>query len=280
MTTVSLAAGASPGSALWYLSRATGVTTLALLTVVVLLGVLTQGGHALPGVPRFVVALVHRNASLLTVSFLIVHVLTSVLDPFAPIRLTDAVIPFTSAYRPIWLGLGAFALDLLAAIVITSLLRLRIGRNAFRAVHWLAYAAWPVALVHGLGTGSDVHQGWLLLLTAACVGAVLIAVLYRVSTAATTPQRRALATAAALLAPVLLAGWIVTGPLAPGWAARSGTPPSLLHQASSAASAPGNGTTGTTALTTQRSGDGQAASGPSADEHGEDHVGDHEGEDR
>ena len=71
-------------------------------------------------------------------------------------RLVDVVVPFVGAYRPFWLGLGALALDLLAALIVTSLLRARIGLRAWRAVHWVAYACWPVALVHGLGTGSDV----------------------------------------------------------------------------------------------------------------------------
>ena len=75
-------------------------------------------------------------------------------------------------YRPLWLGLGAVAFDLLSALVVTSLLRARIGYRAWRAVHWLAYASWPFALVHGLGTGSDSRFGWLVLITIVCAGAV------------------------------------------------------------------------------------------------------------
>ena len=98
---------------------------------------------------------VHRNVSLLALAFLMVHILTAVMDSYAPIRLIDAVIPFTSAYRPVWLGLGAIAFDLLLAVAITSLSGAGSATAAWRATHWLAYASWPVALVHGLGTGSD-----------------------------------------------------------------------------------------------------------------------------
>ena len=110
----------------------------------------------------------HRSVSLLAMVFLVVHILTSVLDSFASISLVERVVPFTGSYRPLWLGLGAVAFDLLLAVAITSLLQGRIGYGAWRAVHWLAYASWPLALVHGLGTGSDVKSSWLLILSVLC----------------------------------------------------------------------------------------------------------------
>ncbi len=113
---------------------------------------------AAPRWPRFAIDTLHRDISLLVIAVLVVHIITSVLDSFAPIRLIDAVIPFVSTYRPLWLGLGALAFDLMIALVITSLLRRRLGYGAWRLVHWLAYASWPVALLHGLGTGSDTKR--------------------------------------------------------------------------------------------------------------------------
>ena len=101
------------------------------------------------------VAGLHRNLTLLALAFIALHVLTTVVDGYAPISLLNAVLPFTSPYRPVWLGLGAVAFDLLLALTITSLLRARIGYSRWRALHWLAYASWPIALVHGLGTGTD-----------------------------------------------------------------------------------------------------------------------------
>ena len=248
-------------TALWYLSRGTGVVSLVLLTVVVILGVLTRGGVRLASLPRFVTAGLHRSAALLSVVFLGVHIGTAVADPYAPIRLVDAVVPFTSAYRPLWLGLGALALDLLLAVVVTSLLRARIGARVWRAVHWVAYAAWPVAVVHALGTGSDVRQGWLLTTVAMSVVAVVWAVLWRLvdvgrARAKPAPLRRrtgprAFAAAMAVGAPLLLAGWTVNGPLAAGWAARAGTPAALIHSGAApvSASTPTSRPSGTADLT-------------------------------
>src|ERR1700740_1610157 len=129
----------------WFITRGTGAIALVLLTVSVALGVADVRRTRMAGVPRFVFASVHRSAWLLAVAFLLVHIVTSVLDGFAPISLIDAVIPLHSAYRPIWLGLGAIAFDLMLAVTITSLLRRRLGYRAWRATHWLAYLSRPLA---------------------------------------------------------------------------------------------------------------------------------------
>ena len=171
------AAGPSP---LWYLSRGTGAITLVLLSATVLLGI-SGTLRWRPGMrtPRFVVDGLHRNVSLLVVVLLAAHILTAVLDPFAHLRVLDAVVPFASHYRPLWLGFGALAFDLLLALIVTSLLRARLGLRAWRAVHWAAYLCWPVAVLHGLGTGTDARSVWLQALTAVCVGAVVIALAAR-----------------------------------------------------------------------------------------------------
>ncbi len=152
------------------------------------------------------------------------------LDPFAPLRLTDAVIPFAGRYRPVWVGLGAVAFDLLVVVVVTSLLRRRIGARAWRGVHWAAYACWPSALAHTLGTGSDVRRGWMLALSLGCAGVVVTAVGARVATASGRNANAARAGALAVMATgaVALALWLPGGPLGRDWARRAGTPAALL----------------------------------------------------
>lgn len=167
--------------ALWYLARGTGVVSLVMLTVVVVLGIGGRSGRPVFGLPRFAVVAVHRNAALLAVSLLAVHVLTLFFDPYAQLKLVDLVVPFVGAYRPAWLGLGTLALDLMLALVATSLLRHRLGLRTWRAVHWLAYLTWPMALLHGLGTGTDAGETWLRAVAATCVAAVLAAVGWRLS---------------------------------------------------------------------------------------------------
>jgi DMSO/TMAO reductase YedYZ heme-binding membrane subunit len=212
--------------ALWYLSRGSGAVSLILLSTALVLGVVDQRRWRSERWPRFTLHGLHRWVSLFAVSFLSVHILSAVLDSFAPIRLLDAVIPFAGSYRPLWLGFGTLAFDMLLAVTITSLLKKRIGQRSWRAVHWLSYAAWPVALVHGLGTGSDVHGGWLLAVTIVCVAAVWIAVLVRVIGVAPRARLASLGALAAL--PIAAVVWLPQGPLAKGWARRAGTPARLL----------------------------------------------------
>jgi predicted ferric reductase len=234
-----LSAAAGP-SAYWYLSRSTGAVSLLLLTAAVVLGLADVRRWSTERWPRFVVDGLHRNVSLLATSFLVVHILTSVLDSFAPISLVDAVIPFAGSYRPFWLGLGALAFDLILAVVLTSLLRSRVGFAGWRAVHWLAYVSWPIALLHGLGTGSDVKSAWLLVLSVACALAVAAVVLVRAM--AGWPERlraRSAALAGTGAFGLFLLLWLPSGPLGSEWARRSGTPSSLLphHSATTKAQA-------------------------------------------
>ena len=167
--------------ALWYVGRGTGAASLLLLSTVVTLGIATRSGRVVFGLPRFAVAAVHRSASLTALVFLLIHVTSLYLDPYAQLHLVDLIVPFAGAYRPFWLGLGTVGLDLIAALVVTSLLRQRIGLRTWRAVHWLAYLSWPVALSHALGNGTDNGTWWLRTLAAACTVAVLGAAAWRVS---------------------------------------------------------------------------------------------------
>ena len=168
------------GSALWYASRATGVVCLVLLSLVAILGILVNRQGRLPGLPRFAVTGLHRNLSLLTVVFLAVHVVTAIADGYVHIPWLSTIVPFTSGYERFWLGLGTVAVDLVAAVIVTSLLRDRLAPSLWRAVHWLAYAAYPVTVAHSFGAAKDLRSGGLLALTVATLLAVVAAIAYRV----------------------------------------------------------------------------------------------------
>jgi sulfoxide reductase heme-binding subunit YedZ len=176
--------GINSSTALWYASRATGVVALLLLTAVMLLGLLVTRQGRLPGLPRFAVSGLHRNLSLLAVAFVAVHVLTAVADGYVKIPLTAAVVPLTSSYERLWLGLGTVSLDLMLATVVTSLLRRHLSRKAWRAVHLTAYLSWPVAWFHSVFASGDLRHGVLFLLAVACAVAIVAAVAWRVVAAA------------------------------------------------------------------------------------------------
>lgn len=168
--------------AMWAFGRVSGIVSLILFTVSVLLGIITRSGRPLPGLPRFSVSLVHRNVSLLACVFLVFHVGSLMLDSYAKLSVTDVVIPFVGSYKPFWQGLGTVAFDLILAIVITSLFRKRLGVRTFKFVHWFTYAMWPIALLHSIGNGTNGTSMWFLAIAAISVAATVVALIWRGST--------------------------------------------------------------------------------------------------
>jgi sulfoxide reductase heme-binding subunit YedZ len=210
---------------LWYTTRATGLVALVLLTLSMAFGLLSAVRYQRPAWPRFVTIGLHRNTTLLAVAFTLLHVITTAADSFVSIPIQDAVIPFISSYRPLWVGLGAVAFDLMLALSVTSLLRTRMSYRSWRLVHWTAYLCWPVAVLHGLGTGSDTPVRWVLGLTVACVAVIAGLTGWRLAYGWPANAGARLAGALALVLALIAGGaWLVAGPLAPNWAHRSGTP--------------------------------------------------------
>ena len=154
--------------ALWALGRGTGVTALAFMTVALFLGIATRSGRPLLMLPRVAVADVHRFAALAGTLLVVLHIVLLFFDPYAQLRLVDFIVPFLGTYRPVWLGLGTHVFDLLAVVMVTSLLRHRLGVRVFRAVHWATYALWPAAMAHALGNGTDAGHAWFLLFAGCC----------------------------------------------------------------------------------------------------------------
>jgi sulfoxide reductase heme-binding subunit YedZ len=174
-----LAATSGGGQYLWFLSRGSGLVLLVLLSVVVVLGVATRLGAAPRHLARFAVAELHRTLSLFAVVLLALHVVTAILDPYVSIGWAATVLPFLSRYRTLAIGLGTLAVDLGGAVLLTSLVRDRLGFRAWRAVHWLAYLAWPVAFIHSLTAGGDLGTWWVALVECGSAALVATAVIAR-----------------------------------------------------------------------------------------------------
>lgn len=167
------------GPLLWFLNRGTGFALLGLLTLSMLLGVLATRGNAGRGLPRFVTQGLHRNLSLISTVLLLVHIAAAVADEYVDIRWWQAVVPFGATYEPLWLSLGTVATEIIAVVVVTSLVRRRMNLRAWRGVHVLAYAAWAIAVAHGIGIGTDTGESWATAAYAISIGLVSGAVLLR-----------------------------------------------------------------------------------------------------
>ena len=229
-------------SPLWYMTRGAGTVALVLLTAVVVLGIVTSVRWKSEDWPRFLISALHRNFSLFLVAFGALHIVTAIFDPTVVLGI-QALVPFGSDYRPLWLSLGVISGDLILAIVITSLLRERLGYVAWRIIHWLTYASWPLAMVHSLGTGTDPHAGWFLLLAAGCTASVIAALFWRLGPGLEEhPNVRFLGQGTCALSALALIIWTASGPIQAGWARTAGTPSRFLassNASSTTALAPG-----------------------------------------
>ena len=166
---------------LWFSTRGAGIVSLLLSTMVVCLGLLTVARVQAAGWPRFLTAELHRSVALLSTVFVALHVVTAILDPFTSLGVVAAIVPLASSYRPVAVAFGVISLDLLIAVIVTSLLRERIGRRVWRTVHWLAYAAWPMAVLHSLTAGSDAFATWMLALVGVSCVAVAASLTWRLA---------------------------------------------------------------------------------------------------
>jgi methionine sulfoxide reductase heme-binding subunit len=195
--------------AIWYAARASGVAAYVVLSLVVCLG-LTLGGKAQSRRwPRFSVEEIHRFGGLLVGSLIGVHVLAIAADSFLPFSLTQLLVPFTSTYRPLWTGLGIAAAEILAALAITNHYRKRMPYRFWRKAHYLNFAVWGFASLHGLMAGTDRGAAWLAILYGVSVATVLMLLLWRFGAF----NRRAgqIATAGAVTAVAL--PLLIVGPL-------------------------------------------------------------------
>jgi sulfoxide reductase heme-binding subunit YedZ len=204
---------------LWWIDRSSGLVSLVLLTVVMVLGVLATGRSGPAW--RVVVQGLHRELPLVASVLLAVHIGTAVVDSYVPLSPLDVVVPFVAGYRPIWIGLGTLAIDLLVVLVVTSLLRTRLGLGTWRAVHWIAYALWPLAVVHALGSGSDLHGVTVQRIGLVCLALVVCAAGWRLIAGRAPAVLRLAGFVVLLTALAVGASWAAHGPLAPGWAKKA-----------------------------------------------------------
>jgi hypothetical protein len=182
-----------------------GVFALIALTAAVGMGLLATDRIILSPGGRIITQALHRALSAASVGFLAIHVALEVLAGRS--HPADSLIPFLDQRRALYLGLGTVASDLMLLIAVTGIARgkfaARQPRWAWRALHAVAYLAWPVAIVHGLlgGRTAKPYVDWSY---GACVAAVAIALGLRLMASARSQDMPS--------SPVEpSAGWLPTG---------------------------------------------------------------------
>lgn len=164
---------------LWYTTRATGLVALVLFSVVVALGTLVANRVGGTNVGRFELNELHRSLTMVAVAFLVIHIVTTVVDSFVPTGWLSALIPMTSSYKRFDVALGAVAFDLILAVWVSSLMKARIANSSWRFIHWFSWLALVSAIVHGFLTGTDGRKGIGLVVIIACASVVFLSALWR-----------------------------------------------------------------------------------------------------
>ena len=165
----------------WYAARAGGILAFTLVTASVVLGLALSGRARLGLWPRFAVEDVHRFADLLAGTFVGIHVLALLLDTYVPFSLAQILVPGTASYRPLPTALGVVAVELLAALAVANHYRKRLPYRLWRRAHYLNFAVWALALVHGIASGTDSGTPWAVALYALAAGAVAGLLVWRSS---------------------------------------------------------------------------------------------------
>jgi sulfoxide reductase heme-binding subunit YedZ len=173
----------------WYAARAGGMVAYMLLTAVVLVGLAMSGRERIDGWPRFALEDVHRFLGALTGLFISLHVFALAVDAEANLPLESLVVPFVSAYRPLWTGIGVVAAELLLALAVANRYRARISYQTWRRLHYLNFAVWTAATAHGIGAGTDTGSFPFAVVygaALACVGVLTARRIFRTGTPAGT----------------------------------------------------------------------------------------------
>ena len=139
----------------WYVTRSAGIIAYLLLWFSTAWGLAVPSKLLDPLLDRSFTFDFHQFISLLSIGFMVLHILVLTLDRYLPYSAWQILIPFLSPYRPLWVGIGVIAFYLILLVTVTFYLRSWIGMRAFRAIHILSLAGYLGATLHGLYAGTD-----------------------------------------------------------------------------------------------------------------------------
>jgi predicted ferric reductase len=139
----------------WYVTRAAGIVAYLLLWFSTVLGLAVKSKFLDRMLDRMFTYDFHEFISLLSIGFILLHVIVLLLDRYLPYSLGQVLIPFLSPYRPLWVGIGVIAFYVTLLVTVTFYLRTKIGQKAFRLIHVLSLVGYLGVTLHGLYAGTD-----------------------------------------------------------------------------------------------------------------------------
>jgi predicted ferric reductase len=186
---MALSIGGPDGSAFWFLSRSSAFAGYLLLWGSMMLGlaITNRMARVWPGGPAAFE--LHQHMSLLALGAILFHALILLGDPYIDYSLAEVLTPFRAmGYREAWVGLGQLGVYMLGVVVASFYVRKRLGNAAWRAIHFLSFTTFILALFHGLQSGTDSPAVWAQIIYWATGASVLLMTIYRALVV--EPERR------------------------------------------------------------------------------------------
>jgi predicted ferric reductase len=153
--------GRAPSPVTWYLTRAAGITLYLLLWISLMSGLGLTTNALDRWVGRGRMFSLHAFATQLSYGFLALHLLSLAADPTVHFGAKELLVPFAAPWREPWTGFGVLAGAFIVVIGVSFAIKRIIGQRVWRALHWLTFPLYALALLHGLGAGSDARTPWL-----------------------------------------------------------------------------------------------------------------------
>jgi sulfoxide reductase heme-binding subunit YedZ len=174
----------------WIEARASGMLAFVLLTVSVLAGIVLKSRPFGKALKPATVTDTHRFLALLCLGATGIHGVALVLDSTVHISVAGLLVPGFVSYRPLWVGVGIVAAELMVLVYASFSQRKRIGARNWRRLHWATYGIFVAMVIHGVMAGTDTTQPWALGMYLVAIGAVAGAMTWRALVPPPKPERR------------------------------------------------------------------------------------------
>lgn len=158
---------------LWILGRSTGMVGVVLLSLAAAMGLALSMKASSPRFPRWLTTELHRYVTILALVVSVMHLAVLWLDTESGLSLVSLVVPFTSSWEPLAVGMGVLGLEITLVVWLTTRIRDRIGYRSWRVIHRFTSVGWVLVIGHGLLAGTDTGATWAVLTYAACAAMVV-----------------------------------------------------------------------------------------------------------
>lgn len=144
----------------WMMTRVLGIASYIFLFFGVTSGIVYS---MYKGKPLFKkkLSLFHTISNWLGLTLGLLHAMILIIDTFLPFTWAELLVPFGAGNEPFFNGSGTLALYGIFIIIFSTDLRNNIGRKIWRSIHLFAYPVFTLALIHGIGVGTDIRLDWI-----------------------------------------------------------------------------------------------------------------------